>query len=261
MRRFIGSLILGALTLCASLTHAIEPGGVFVIGATGQTGSNFIENLPADIGPVTAFVRPTSNRARLESRNVNFAVGDVQDFDSVRRAILDARPKIVFVAVQSRRGEKSPYAAAAQSVVEPAREAGVSQIIWIGQAGSSKDGVVRTFKDINYALFESALEEMSKAEKSLADSGLPLTIIRVGAIIVERGRGAHPPTGKGYLVEDQNAFGPIAYGDLGRLAAGCAGNDDCIGKVFHATDDTLGAEYVRWRCRRFAENPDADCPG
>lgn len=248
----------------AQTPAATQGGGIFVIGASGDAGSNFIRSLPADVGPITAFLRPTSNLRLLGGRDMRFAVGDVLDSASVERAIIAAKPSIIFVSVNGIGAKVSPYVPAAEAVVKSARAVGAKQIIWISQAGASKDGVVRGLKDINYDAFEKILVAIGKGEKILADSGLPLTIIRVGAIIIEGpGRGGvHPATGKGYLVEDQTVVGPIAYGDLGRLAASCAGNSKCIGKTFHATDDTLGEEFKYWRCNRFTASRDWDkvCP-
>lgn len=252
----------GILAAAAALLPGVaraDEGGILVFGATGQTGSSFIAALPPNAGTVTAFIRPTSKRDRLDGRRVAYAVGDVWDAPSVRDAIGQAKPRVIFVAVQGRPNQRSPYVGAAQHIVGPAKATGVKQLIWIGQAGSGPSGVVRGYADINYALFEKELAEMSEAERILAESGLPLTVIRVGAIISDRLRGAHPPTGQGRLVADERTFGPIAYGDLGRLAAGCVDNPSCVGRVFHATDDTLGADFARWRCRRFASNPDAEC--
>ena len=248
----------------AAAAGAVSPGGVLVIGASGDAGSEFIKHLANDVGPITAFLRATSNLRLLGGRDLRFVVGDVQDPASVASAILATRPRVIFISMNARRGEPYPFVAAAQAVIGPARAVGVQQIIWIGQAGASKDGVVRGFKDINYGLFEDILGGIGAGEKVLVDSGLPVTVIRVGAIIIEGAGlgGVHPETGNGYLVENEKVFGPIAYGDLGRLAAQCAGNSRCIGKTFHATDDSLGDEYGYWRCNRFTDAKEwaAKCP-
>ena len=60
-------------------------------------------------------------------------------------------------------------------------------------------------------------------------------------------------------MEDQTTFGPIAYDDLARLAVECVGQSRCINKILHSTDDTLGEEFDRWVCRRFASDPDGEC--
>ena len=207
-RQVLGALA-GAAAFAQQPVRAQSTGGVLVIGATGRFGSRFIAQLPESAGPVTAFVRPTSNRARLDGQNVNYAVGDVWDADSVAAAMRSARPRVVVISVQSRPGQRPmPYVGAAQNVVKAARDLDidVQQIFWIGQAGSSKDGVIPGIPAINYDLFTEELEELGKGEKILIESGLPYTILRVGAIISDGVRGVHPPTGQGRLVEDQSTI-------------------------------------------------------
>ena len=260
-RRILGSLA-GAAALSLRPVRAQSDGGVLVIGATGRFGSRFIAQLPESAGPVTAFVRPTSNRARLDGQDVTFAIGDVWDKDTVTAAMRQARPRVVVISVQSRPGQRPmPYAGAAKHVTEAAKELNldVQQIFYIGQSGSSPDGVIPGIPAINYTLFTEELEELGKGEKILMESGLPTTIIRVGAIISDSVRGVHPPTGMGRLVEDQSLFGPITYGDLARLAAECIGQPRCLNKVLHTDDDTLGEEFDRWVCRRFAEDQLGEC--
>jgi len=245
-------IIIGGAALVSSRLNAATSGGVLVFGASGSSGSEFIKHLPSSM-KVTAFVRPTSNRDRLAGRAVNFVTGDVLNEADVARAFEAGPFDVVFVALQSRPNQPNPYVGAARHISVQAKKNGVKQIIWIGQVGASAAPIDQAdYPDINFKLFGPALKEMSAAEKILIDSGVPTTIIRVGAIIVERGKPVHPETGKGVLITDLKRMGPIAYGDLGRLAAECAGDDKCMNKIFHAVDDSLSAEYARWRCRRFA---------
>ncbi|MDX2143967.1 MAG: NAD(P)H-binding protein [Rhodospirillaceae bacterium] len=227
-------------------------GGVLVFGASGSSGSEFIKHLPPGT-KVTAFVRPTSKRDKLAGLDVSFVRGNVLNEADVAAAFASGAFKTVFAALQGRPGEPSPYAGAARNIAKAAKASGVAQLIWIGQVGSAPTPVDQSlFPDINFKLFADTLKDMSAAEKSIVDSGVPHTIIRVGAVIVERGRPPQPETGQGRLIEDLTKMGPIAYGDLGRLAAECVGQARCLNKTFHAVDDSLGAQYTRWRCRRFA---------
>jgi uncharacterized protein YbjT (DUF2867 family) len=242
-----------ALAALASSTNAAPiTGGVLVFGASGSTGSEFIKHLPPGT-QVAAFVRPTSKRDRLAGLDVTYITGDALSEADVAAAFASDAFTTVFAALQSRPGEPSPYAGAARNIAKHAKAAGVAQVIWIGQVGAAATPVdPAMYPDINFKLFGDALKEMSAAEKAVVESGVPYTVIRVGAVIVERGRPPQPETGQGRLIEDLTKMGPIAYGDLGRLAADCVGAARCMNKTFHAVDDTLGAQYARWRCRRFA---------
>ncbi len=75
----IVAVTLVAATIAGSPVSADDSGGVLVIGSTGRMGSRFIAQLPETAGPVTAFVRPTSNRDRLKGQDVTYSVGDVWD--------------------------------------------------------------------------------------------------------------------------------------------------------------------------------------
>jgi uncharacterized protein YbjT (DUF2867 family) len=242
-----------AITLAAlGRAAAAEAGRVLVFGATGGSGSEFIKHLPAGT-PITAFVRPASKRDKLAGLNVTYFTGNALDEAEVAAAFKAGSVETVFVALQTRPGEPSPYRGAARNVAAQAKRAGVKQLIWIGQVGAAATPVDRDmYPDINFELFAETLADMSAAEKTVIESGVPYTVIRVGALMVERGRPPQPETGQGRLIEDLSRMGPIAYGDLGRLAAECVGQPRCLNKIFHATDDTLGAQYARWRCRRFA---------
>lgn len=60
---------------------------ILVTGATGFVGVNLVRSLTAAREKVRALVRETSPREHLDSENVEFAVGDVTDASSVRKAM------------------------------------------------------------------------------------------------------------------------------------------------------------------------------
>ncbi|MBM3512593.1 MAG: NAD-dependent epimerase/dehydratase family protein [Alphaproteobacteria bacterium] len=248
-----------SLAAIASPTNAAPvEGRVLVFGASGSSGSEFIKHLPKGTR-VTAFVRPTSNRDKLAGLDVAFVTGDALNEADVAAACRAGPFATVFAAFQSRPGEPSPYAGTARNIVKAAKAAGVAQLIWIGQVGAAATPVdPAMYPDINFKLFGPALNEMSAAEKAVVEGSVPYTVIRVGAVIVERGKPPQPETGQGRLINDLTKMGPIAYGDLGRLAAECVGQSRCFNTVFHVTDDTLSAQYARWRCRRFATSETID---
>ncbi|MFQ5411656.1 MAG: NAD-dependent epimerase/dehydratase family protein [Phycisphaerae bacterium] len=59
---------------------------VLVTGGTGFVGSHLIEQLRAQGDSVRTLVRPTSDRALVESLGAEIVVGDLDDFDSLCRA-------------------------------------------------------------------------------------------------------------------------------------------------------------------------------
>ncbi len=60
---------------------------VVVAGATGALGTKISAALLAQGAEVTAMVRASSNRSKLEELGVkNFVVGDMMDRDSIKRS-------------------------------------------------------------------------------------------------------------------------------------------------------------------------------
>lgn len=227
---------------------------VLIFGSTGNTGSRIAKLLDEQGHAVTAFVRPTSKRDRLAGLDIEFAVGDVLDPQTVVVAFEKSKPDVVIAVMQSR-PTGSPHGEPEVALVELAEKSGSTQFIYLSSVGAGPDTKAQRarYPDINFDLFAAGLAEKALVERALMDSKLAYTIIRSGSILVEFGKPPPPGTGRGYLTEDQDVMGPITYDDLAILMARCVGTAGCSNKIYHATDDTLGPEYNHWRCRRFAD--------
>jgi len=243
-----------AIAVMVGLSLEAQAESVLVLGATGHTGSRISKILAAQGHEVTAFVRPTSKRERLTDVDVQYALGDVLDFETVKAAFEQAKPDIVFAVLQSRRDQPSPHGKPEVAIVELAERSGVSQFIYLSSVGAGPDTAAQRarYPDINFDLFAEGLVEKALVEDALRSSNLNYTIIRSGSILVEFGREPPSGTGRGYFTENQDVTGPITYDDLAILMTRCVGASGCFNKIYHATDDTLGPEYNHWRCRRFA---------
>lgn len=252
--------ILVALMWVSAIPAKAE--GVLLFGSTGHTGSRLAKLLVAQGHDVTAFVRPTSNRARLQGLDVDYAVGDVLEYDTVVAAYEQAQPDIVIAVMQSR-PTGSPHGEPEVALINLAEEMDVAQFIYLSSVGAGPDTPAQRarYPDINFDLFASALVDKGLVEEALFQSSLNYTLIRTGSVLVEFGRPPPPGTGRGYLTEDQDVLGPITYDDLAELMARCVANSACYGKTYHSTDDTLWPEHNHWRCRRFATSGDlaAEC--
>ena len=241
------------VALAFSLSIEAQAESVLVFGATGHTGSRISKILAAEGHQVTAFVRPSSKRERLTGVDLQYALGDVLDFESVEAAFEQSKPDVVVAVLQSRRGQPSPHGEPEVAIVKLAEQSGVSQFIYLSSVGAGPDTVAQRtrYPDINFDLFAEGLEK-ARVETALRSSTLNYTIIRSGSILVEFGREPPPGIGRGYFTENQDVTGPITYDDLAILMTRCVGTSGCYGKIYHATDDTLWPEYSHWRCRRFA---------
>jgi uncharacterized protein YbjT (DUF2867 family) len=234
MMRFFAALIAGWMTSAAALAD-----GVLIFGATGQLGAPHVQMLVTSGETVTAFVRPTSTRERLDGVDIQYAIGDLMDADSVRAAMELVKPRIV-IDTSARRegsagGKERFYAPAMQNIVDAAKVNGVEQIIIhssVGVRGSAEELLRETY---GYDTRSPNMLDKGAAEVILEESGVPYTIIRNGVLDYEPAA----PTGQAYLSDNMDAFGRITRTDLAALAVGCIDNPECINRIYHAQDDSL----------------------
>jgi len=253
---------IAAFLLAIALASPVSAAKVLMFGGAGSTGSQVAKHLVARGDDVWVFVRPTSNKSKLDGLKVSYVVGDVMDAKTVEAAYRQVKPDYVVSSLQDRPGEPIPHGVGDANVIDGAKASGVKQFIVVSSVAAAvvdgSDADRAKLPDINFKDFHEVIHGKAVGEKALIDSGVPYTIVRIGALIVERGKPMHPGTGKAYLT-DKQVMGPITYPDLGKLMADCIGAAKCVNKIFHATDDTLDAEYKNWRCRRFAKDPDKEC--
>ena len=251
------------LCMTWSLPLAAAADDVLIFAGTDNTGSRLTKHLVDRGFAVSVFVRPTSDRARLDGSAVTFVVGDVTDSSSVDAAFERVRPAIVIAVMQTRRAQPSPHGDPEVALVRWAERVGSKQFIYLSSVGAGPDTPAQRarYPDVNYDLFADGLALKDQVERALLASTVAHTIIRSGSILAEAGREPVPGTGRAYFTEDQEVMGPITYDDLARLMSRCVGLRACFDKTYHATDDTLGPEYNHWRCRRFARTSDlaAEC--
>ncbi len=231
-------LLLAAIGMIVTTSHA-QAEGVLVFGASGQLGAPHIRMLVEQGETVTAFVRPTSDRKRLAGLDIQYAIGDLMDADSVLAAMTEFKPRVV-IDTSARRGgmmtrEQPFYAEAMRNIVDAAKATGVEQIIIhssVGVRGSAKKLLEEQF---GYDTESQNIRDKGEAEIYLENSGVGYTIIRNGLLEFEPAES----TGNGYLIEDMNAFGRITRTDLAALSLDCMDKAECLGKIYHAQDDTL----------------------
>jgi uncharacterized protein YbjT (DUF2867 family) len=231
-------LLLAAIGMIVTTSHA-QAEGVLVFGASGQLGAPHIRMLVEQGEKVTAFVRPTSDRKRLAGLDIQYAIGDLMDADSVLAAMTEFKPRVV-IDTSARRGgmmtrEQPFYAEAMRNIVDAAKATGVEQIIIhssVGVRGSAKKLLEEQF---GYDTESQNIRDKGEAEIYLENSGVGYTIIRNGLLEFEPAES----TGNGYLIEDMNAFGRITRTDLAALSLDCMDKAECLGKIYHAQDDTL----------------------
>ncbi|HPF26931.1 MAG: NAD(P)H-binding protein [Steroidobacteraceae bacterium] len=229
-------IVLGALTLgCAasSTSRASENTGALVFGGSGRTGAMIVERLRTQGEPVTVFVRPNSDRTRLQDQDVRYAVGDAMSPADVEAAVAAAKPRVIINAIGGRGSQAGFWDRSQMAMTAAAKQHGVEIVIFLSSVGVG-DSAGAYSKEALDRLRES-LQERYRAEEDLKASGLRYVIIRTG-IIAPEGSAA---TGKARLTEDRTVLSPVTRADLARLTVDCINDSGCHNKTFAAMDDTL----------------------
>ena len=219
-------------TLMLSTTVLPEEGAVLVFGGTGRLGAPIVELLLEAGETVTVFTRPGSDRARLNSLNVDYAVGDLLEAESVAAAF-QGRPFRAVIDASARRGTDDLfYDTAMNNILAGAQGTDVKQIIYHSSVGAGDN--MEAFPRASWGRMRNVLLAKGRAEQALEESGIDYTIIRNGLLQ----RSGTPSTGSAYLTEDQTVMGVITRADLALLTMECLYQPGCLGKIYHAVDDT-----------------------
>jgi uncharacterized protein YbjT (DUF2867 family) len=204
---------------------------VLIFGATGKLGYEVVERLVLRGDKVTAFVRPTSDRSRLEPLGVEFAVGDVMEPATIAGAFDSSEFDAAVVALAGR-GVANLDSQGNANVADSAKAAGVERLVMISSVGAGDSYEAAPL--ISRLALSKILPQKTSAEEHIRASGLAYTILRPGGLppgIV--------PTGRGMLSEDPATMGFIKRPDLARLILGVLDDDRAIGKTLAVIDPEL----------------------
>lgn len=204
---------------------------VIVFGASRDTGLEVTKLLAARGDPVTAFVRPSSDRGGLAALDVAYAVGDALEPTSLAAAFAAQRYDAVICTIGGSRADRRPDYEGVRNIVDAAKAAGVRRFILVTVigAGDSWNAVSDRVKQV----LGPVIELKTKAEAYLAQSGLDYTIIRPG------GLNDLPAAGRGRLYEDHMTMGEIGRADLALLVVQALDDDATIGRIYHAIDEEM----------------------
>ena len=207
-----------------------------MFGGTGMIGGEIIRELRARGLPVTVFVRPSSNRARLAPYGVEFVTGDVEDAASVAAAFAARRFDVVVSAIARTDHDTAThgvtiYATGNDRITAAARAAGVTQLVQVGTVGSGDSAAL-----VPPAIYEFArqvFEDKTRAEHTLVASGLRYTIVRTGVLL------GGEASGQGVLSEDHSLLAPMRVADIARETAACVAAPRCYDRIYHTVDPSL----------------------
>ncbi|HJY17196.1 MAG TPA: NAD-dependent epimerase/dehydratase family protein, partial [Xanthobacteraceae bacterium] len=226
-----------------------------ITGASGLVGSAVTKKLVSAGHRVRALVRSTSPRAHLAELDLEYAVGDIRDAESVRRAMAGAR-YVFHVAADYRLWARDPreiYAAnvdGTRIMMQEALNAGVERVVYTSSVATlalPKDGtaadesVPLTIEAGIGAYKRSKIAAERVVEAMVAEHQLPAVIVNpstpigpgdikptpTGRIIVEAARGRIP----GFLDTGLNLVhvDDVADGHLAALERGAIGERDILG--------------------------------
>jgi uncharacterized protein YbjT (DUF2867 family) len=207
---------------------------VMVFGASGKLGVEITRVLTARGDKVTAFVRTTSDRSRLEPMGVDFVVGDAMDAESVLAGLKESDFDAVITTIGGF-GDVPPDYIANANIFDAAVATGIKRVIMISTIGAGDS--YESAPVISRLALAKLLPLKTQAEEHLRASGLEFTIIRPGGLPPGAG------TGGGILSEDVRAMGFINRADLAPLIVGVLDDDRTIGKTLAAIDPARTAPW------------------
>uniref|UniRef100_A0A7C4PFV4 NAD-dependent epimerase/dehydratase family protein n=1 Tax=Anaerolinea thermolimosa TaxID=229919 RepID=A0A7C4PFV4_9CHLR len=193
---------------------------VLVTGATGFTGSYVVPLLLEKGCTVRCLARPSSNLGVLSARNIEWVIGDLADFDTVRQAAqgMDALANVASIGFGH-----------APNITRAISAAGIRRAVFISTTA--------IFTSLNAA---SKAARMA-AERTIADSCLNWTILRPTMIYgSSRDRNMArlirylklwpvvPVIGSG-----ENLQQPVYVEDVARSVVDCLFTDRTVGKAYN----------------------------
>ena len=198
---------------------------VLVTGAAGFVGAAVTRALLASGRKVRALVRVGSDLRNFKNLDVELAVGDLNEPESLERALVDCSG-LFHVAADYRLGARDPRplyknnVVGTRNILEAARKSGVGRIVYtssVATIGIPRDGTPgeetspSTERDMigHYKRSKFIAEEVARAA---ARAGAPIVIVNPSTPV---GPGDVKPTPTGQLILDAAAGKMPAYVDTG----------------------------------------------
>jgi len=216
VRRFVAIAVISAVTI--GMVHgddsgapAAAPSGdlVLVAGATGRTGSHVVSELLANGYRVRAFVRDVDEAREKLGTDVDYAVGDVRQRETIDAA-LDGATAIISAIGAGREdpsnGPEFVDYGGTKNLVEAAADAHLEHFVMISSGGVTHEDHVLN------KMFNNVLIWKFKGEEVVRNSGVVYTIVRPGGLIDK-------PGGENEVVFDQGdtASGMIPRADVAKV--------------------------------------------
>ncbi|MDH5275558.1 MAG: SDR family oxidoreductase [Gammaproteobacteria bacterium] len=231
---------------------ASSPAVVLVVGATGRTGRQILDQLRRDPRfAIRPMARDVVTAGRESGADFGWIEGDVTRPETLGPALAGVSFVLCAVGATERSGPNSPEFVdygGVKNLADAARAAGVRQVVLESSMGAgSGGGLLGMFLNL---LSGDALKWKAKGEAHLRASGVPYTIVRPGGL-------ADEPAGQTGLALKQGdeGSGRIARADVAAVMIAALDNPDAVGKTFEVFNDE-DSPVNAWRGGFSALKPD-----
>jgi uncharacterized protein YbjT (DUF2867 family) len=234
---------LAALVACASGGGASPAAGgslLLIVGATGGTGQEIVDQALAKGYVVRALVRDEVKARTLFGDRVTYAVGDVRQPRSLPAAMKGVDYVVSALGSNVQRDpENKPELVdygGVKSLAQAASKAGVKHFVL-----TSSMGVTNPDHQLNRIL-DDILNWKFKGEEALRASGVNYTIVRPGSLNNE------PGGQKGIKVlqgDPHDVVGQIPRADVAAVLLNAVGREDAFGKTLEIVSDP-DTTSVQW---------------
>jgi uncharacterized protein YbjT (DUF2867 family) len=208
---------------------------ILVAGATGRTGQLVVSELLASGYRVRAFVRNAEEAREKFDVDIDFAVGDVRQRESIDAA-LDGVAAII-CAIGAGRGDPSngpefvDYGGV-MNLVEAARDADLRQFVLMSSGGVTHEDHVLN------KMFDNVLIWKFKGEEAVRNSGVPYTIVRPGGLIDK-------PSDPSAVILQQgdSGEGMIPRADVAIILVNSLQYPEALGKTFEVVSGDMETRF------------------
>jgi nucleoside-diphosphate-sugar epimerase len=226
-----------------------------VTGATGFIGSHLVDRLLGHGDTVRALVRPSSDVAYLQERDVELVSGDITDPASLAAAVAGVDVVYHTAAMVSDWGPWRDFETVTiegtRNVLEAAAGAGVPRFLHVSTDGVyahrylGKRMTEETPLETRFAWWDYYRRSKLAAERLAwryhADGRLAVTAVRPGVVLGERDRATQPGVvtflrskSAAYLGSGRNRLPCVYAGDVAALCRLGASEEKAAGQVYNA---------------------------
>ncbi|MDD5173878.1 MAG: NAD-dependent epimerase/dehydratase family protein [Candidatus Omnitrophica bacterium] len=226
-----------------------------VTGATGFVGSHIAERLVKEGEEVLALVRKTSNTGFLSGIGVKFAYGDINDLESVRKAMRGI--DIVYHSAALADEWISPKEAyrvnveGTKNLLDAVREAGVKRFVFISSLAvlGMKDHHGTPADSPYYKTGDSYIDTKIDSERLVMDYyekyGLPVTVVRPGFVFGPRDNKLIPRLSERlgkkqfmFVGSGKNKINAVYVENLTDAIISAARSEKSVGQKYNVTNDS-----------------------